>query len=147
MNDIYVGVAYSFGLFGALILIYMLERHLLHTYYVFSILAGGILILSLISIFAIIPTDFPRFIIAISMPGFFLVILILYLYVAVKSSGDPRKRALGIVGGLFVMMIGFILGSGLIGGILDPSGLYEFRILTEPFILITGSAIFTFSQR
>lgn len=147
LNDIFVGVAYSFGILGAIFLLYVLEKYLLHTRYIFSVLAIGLLSLSIISTLAIIPTEVPRLVIAIMMPGFFLIILLLYLYVAFKSSGEPRRRSWGIVAGLCVMMVGFLLGSGIMGGIVDPFGLYEFRILVEPFILIAGGAIFTFSQR
>ena len=73
--------------------------------------------------------------------------MLLYLYVAIKSAGDARKKSVGIVLGLLVMMLGFLLGSSLIGTLLDPAGLYTIRILIEPFIVIVGSAIFTFSQR
>ncbi|MHA1266316.1 MAG: hypothetical protein ACTSRS_13870 [Candidatus Helarchaeota archaeon] len=147
INDIYVGAAYSFGILGALFLVYVLERHLLHTYYIFSAAAVGLLGLSILSTISLIATEVPRLVIMVMMPVFFLIILFLYLYVAMKASGDPQKRALGIVLGLLIMMIGFLIGSGVVGGALDPLGLYEFRILIEPLILIIGSAIFTLSQR
>jgi hypothetical protein len=147
MSTIYVGIAYAFGILGAIWLIVMIERYLLHTKYIFTIISIIIFGLSIISIFAIISTDLLTTIIAFSLPVFFGIVVILYLYVAINSTGDVRKRSLGVVLGLLIMMLGFILGSSLMGGILDPIGLYIPRILIEPFVVIVGSAVFTFSQR
>ena len=147
LNTIYVGIAYSFGIFGALWLILMLERFLLHTRYIFTVVAIIMLILSVLSIFIMALNQILQVAIAITLPAFFLIVLFLYLYVAVKSSGEARKRSLGIITGLFIMMVGFLFGSSLVGAFLDPLGLYVARILIEPFIVIAGSAVFTFSQR
>jgi hypothetical protein len=147
LNTIYVGIAYSFGIFGALWLILMLERYLLHTWYIFTTLALIMFILSIASIFSIIINQILQFVIAIALPAFFVIVVFLYLYVAIKSSGEARKRSLGIIFGLVIMMIGFLFGSSIIGNYLDPLGLYVVRILIEPFIVIAGSAVFTFSQR
>ncbi len=147
LNEIYVGIGYSAGILGALCLLIMIERYLIRTRYIFSILAIGIFILSVISIFPLIPTDIPQTIITVVFPVFFGVILLLYLYVVFKSAGEARKKAIGIVLGLLVMIVGFLFGSALIGDFIDPAGLYIIRILIEPFVVILGSAIFTLSQR
>ncbi|MHA1651845.1 MAG: hypothetical protein ACTSYB_16760 [Candidatus Helarchaeota archaeon] len=148
LNTIYVGIAYSLGILGTLWLFYSIERYLVHTKYIFTMLGIGILILSVVSILAIIPTEIPQLVMTIALPVFIAIIIFLYLYVAVKSSGEPRKRALGIVAGLLVMVVGFLFGSKLLGSALEAIGIiYEVRILIEPFIIIIGSAIFTFSQR
>jgi hypothetical protein len=148
LNTLYVGIAYSFGIIGILFLFYIIERHLIHSHYIFTIIAIGILILSVISILSIIPTEIPQLIMIVSLPAFFVIVIILYLYVAIKSSGEPRKRALGIMAGILVMMLGTLFNSQLIGGALEAVGFpFEVRILIEPFIVIIGGAIFTFSQR
>ena len=147
LNTIYVGIAYAFGIFGALWLIIMLERYLLHTRFVFTIFASIMFILSILSIFSTVINQLLQFLITIALPGFFLIVVLLYLYVAIKSPGDARRRSLGIIFGLVIMMIGFLFGSSVIGNYFDPLGLYVFRILIEPFIVIAGSAVFTFSQR
>lgn len=147
MNTIYVGTAYSFGIFGALMLILMLERFLLHTKYIFTIIAIAMLSLSVLSIFIATLNQLIQLAIAITLPAFFVIILLLYLYVAIKSPGEARKRSLGIIAGLLIMMVGLILGSQIAGNIFDPLGLYVVRILIEPFVVIAGSAVFTFSQR
>ncbi|NVM30944.1 MAG: hypothetical protein HWN65_19035 [Candidatus Helarchaeota archaeon] len=148
LNTIYVGLAYSFGILGAICLFIIIERYLVHTKYGFTILGIVVLIMSLLSTFSIIVTEVPQTIITIVFPLFFAIIVLLYVYVAIKAMGEPRRRALGIVLGLLVMMLGFLLGSSLIGNLLDPiGGFYEIRILIEPFVIIIGSAIFTFSQR
>jgi hypothetical protein len=147
LNTIYVGIAYSFGIFGALMLILMLERFLLHTWYIFTVIAIIMFSLSVLSIFIMALNKFLQLAIAITMPAFFLIIILLYLYVAIKSPGEARKRSLGIIAGLLIMMVGFVLGSEIGGTFFDPLGLYVARILIEPFVVIAGSAVFTFSQR
>jgi len=147
LNTVYVGIAYSFGIFGALWLVLMLERFLLHTKYIFSILAIIMFILSVLSIFIMALNTIIQFAITITLPAFFLLVVLLYLYIAVKSAGEARKRSLGIIAGLVIMMVGFLFGSSVIGAYLDPLGLYVVRTLIEPFIIIAGSAVFTFSQR
>ncbi len=147
LNNVYVGIAYSLGILGAFFIIYLLERFFIHSKFIFTVLAIMILIVSIISIFSLIPSNIPQLIVTIALPGFFLVILLLYLYVAIKSPGDARRRALGIVAGILIIMIGLLFGSSLMGNILDPLGLYTIRILVEPFIVIAGGAVFTLSQR
>ena len=147
LNTVYVGIAYSFGIFGALWLILMLERFLLHTRYIFTVIGIIMLILSLLSIFIMALNAVIQFAITITLPAFFLLVVLLYLYITVKSAGEARKRSLGIIIGLVIMMVGFLFGSSVIGAYLDPIGLYVARILIEPFIVIAGSAVFTFSQR
>lgn len=148
LNMIYVGIAYTFGLFGALWIFFMVERYLVRTRYIFTAITIGILGLSIISILGIVPTDIPQLIMTVALPGFIALIILLYVYVAIKTPGDARNRALGIVVGLLIMVIGFLLGSKLFGGALESLGmLYEVRILIEPFIVIAGAAIFAFSQR
>jgi len=147
LNDIYVGLAYTCGVLGALWLFYSIERYLVHSRYVFTILGMITLGIAIISLLQVIPTQIPRMIIFVAVPVFFGVIGLLYLYVAIKASGELRRRALGILTGLLVIMVGFLFGSSIFGNILDPAGLYVFRILTEPFLVMIGSAIFTFAQR
>ncbi len=148
LNNIYVGMAYSFGIIGAICIFYMIERYLVHTRYIFTIIGIAILGLSIISTLSLIPTEIPQLIMALALPAFFVLIVLLYLYVAIKSPGEARKRAFGIIIGILVIMVGILLGSKLIGGTLEAIGfLYEIRILIEPFIVIAGGAIFTFSQR
>jgi len=117
---------------GALWLIIMLERYLLHTQFIFSILASMMFVLSIISIFSTIINQLIQFLIAIALPGFFIIIGLLYLYVAIKSSCGARQRSLGIIFGLVIMMIGFLFGSSLIGNYFNSLELYEIRILIEP---------------
>lgn len=123
------------------------RKYILNTWYIFTVLALSIFILSIISIFSVNMDQILQFAVVIALPAFFLVILFLYLIVAIKSPGEARKRALGITIGLSIMMIGPLFGSSFIGVYLDPLGLYAVRILFEPFIVIAGSSIFTFSQR
>ncbi|HUX98005.1 MAG TPA: hypothetical protein VMV49_00495 [Candidatus Deferrimicrobium sp.] len=148
LNNIYVGIAYTCGIVGVLCLFYMIEKHLIHTRYIFTCVAVGIVIVSIISILSIIPTQIPQLIMLVSLPVFFGIVIFLYLYVAIKSPGEPRRRALGIMAGILVIMFGTLFNSQLIGGALESVGLpFEIRILIEPFIVIIGGAIFTFSQR
>jgi len=46
LNNIYVGMAYSFGIIGAICIFYMIERYLVHTRYIFTIIGIAILGLS-----------------------------------------------------------------------------------------------------
>ncbi|MDD1776523.1 MAG: hypothetical protein LUQ65_00005, partial [Candidatus Helarchaeota archaeon] len=110
LNTVYVGIAYSFGIFGALWLIVMLERFLLHTRYIFTVIGIIMLILSLLSIFIMALNTIIQFAITITLPAFFLLVVVLYLYIAIKSAGEARKRSLGIIAGLVIMMAGFLFG-------------------------------------
>jgi hypothetical protein len=147
LSEVYVGIAYAGGILGALWLFYSIERYLIKTRYVFTVIGIVIFALSIISITQIIPTTIPQTIIFIALPIFFALIFIMYLYVVIKTTGGARRRSTGILIGILFFMIGFLFGSSLFGNILDPIGLYTFRILIEPIILMVGGAIFTLSQR
>lgn len=148
LNDLFIGLAYVIVIAGFLLLQIMVERHLLHTRFVFTILCSVIFVLAVLSAIQIIPTDIPRFIVMIAFPGLVFIVGGLYVYVAIKSTGDVRKRAIGIIIGLLTIGVGILLESSLLGDILDLiPNMFALRILISPFIIMVGAAIFSISQR
>ena len=90
-----------------LILILVLERYIVKTKYIFTIICAIGTLLT-----AVLPQNVVMIVIAINSAIVLIVILSIYLYVGKKSQGAPRVKALKSAISIFILVVGiFIEGS------------------------------------
>jgi len=97
-----------------LILILVLERYIVKTKYIFTIICAiGIVLV------VVLQEDLARIVIAIIPTMVMIVILSIYLFVAKKSQGPPRVKAIKSAISIFTLVVGIFIegsfGSALLG--------------------------------
>ncbi len=124
---------------GVFILYFVLERFVIKTKYLFSAMTLILLTLSIINYF------FPQNQFPLQIPFFIAVVLgfpIIYLNVAIKSSGDVRRNALILAVGMVLFEFGMAFSipnaQALLWSAFMPALLYEFL---GPILQIIGTIV------
>ncbi len=146
--NLFVNIAYSFGMIGFISLIWGLEKAKYETRYFFMIgLAITILtiagvILNLLNILVI--REFVLIVIYIGTPiaGFFIVIL--YIQLIRMSTGTIRKKSIYSLVGFLVMVVGITMDSQFFLAI-EAVPLW-FKMDVVPIVCIVGYLIFAINQ-
>jgi hypothetical protein len=145
--DFFVVIGYFFACIGLTSMIFVVERYLItKTRHVFTILGVVMSVLYFLAIIGILQQDFVLYLSYISSPLLTVVMVILYLYLAVKGASELRRKALMIL--LSIALIGvaaIVDGETMIinaGTVIHPEGLLDVYYCLAPFILMIGIIIF-----
>ncbi|MFX0133065.1 MAG: hypothetical protein ACFFDN_05405 [Candidatus Hodarchaeota archaeon] len=157
---LYTGIAYCFGILSVICFSYAHEKTTLPTRLILTYIWTGVLILCILSIFYIISLNLTRIIVTSSVLVFFIIFLFYYIYIAIKSpekhtpfgglqsAGELRNRAIFIVVGYVIFLVGIGIDSRFGNIFLASIGFpYAVQLSITPLIILTGGAVFTFSQR
>jgi hypothetical protein len=132
----------ALGTAGVLLILFVLERYFVKTYYLLSIFQFYALIF--IMIFPAYPNlgyD-ARLISYIALPTGALGLLVIYFYMIRRDEGSARMKSLGAFLGIFLIFIGYALDT-MIGAILFP--FTEISIL-ETILMMSGAILISFSK-
>ncbi len=139
-SEFYMILGFITGILGLICWIFVLETYLVKTKKVFSILTIASFVISLIALFGLTDRPTALNIIYILLPGVVLTIIILYIYLIIKSTGIVRKKAIGLLIGIIVFVIGHMMDyskSPLSFGVTE---------IISPLLSIVGIVIFTTTQ-
>jgi hypothetical protein len=124
---------------GVFILYLVLERYIINTKFIFSAMTLILLTLSIMNYF-FVQNQFPW-----QIPFFIAVVLgfpIIYLNMAIKSSGDIRRNAITLALGMVLFELGMALSipnaQALLWSAIMPTVVYEFL---APILQIIGTII------
>ncbi|MHA1293949.1 MAG: hypothetical protein ACTSQJ_14940 [Promethearchaeota archaeon] len=141
-NDIVWRLSTGFGTIGLIILMYELEYYIMEkkTKFIFTL----IMIITLIPalLFGIAGKDKITWIRIVLYIGNFLVIVIplFYLYLAIKTSGETRRRAIGATIGMLLFFAGIVfnssIGKSLFESAMGIQGIYLTYFLFGSFLII-----------
>nr|MDO8108929.1 hypothetical protein [Candidatus Sigynarchaeota archaeon] len=148
--DFFVVCGYFFSSLAFMCIIIVIEKYLItKTHHLFSILACAMVVLyslCLLGIFGIDSQDLALTLSYVSSPVLTAVIVIMYIYLAVKGTADLRKKALLILFGIALIGIGAIIDGEKI--VINAVGWFSSIIQLDmfysiaPMIMIVGVLIF-----
>jgi hypothetical protein len=140
--DFYTLLGYISGTSALIFWIYVLEKYLVKkTKKIFTLITLVSFSFSILALFNIIDRSIALNLQYILLPFAIAVILILYLYLIKKTTGTVRKKAVGILIGLALVLIGQVMD-----GETFISALPTFPLLVAPIIMIGGIITFIGSQ-
>ncbi len=132
---------YIFLIIGFLNLIYILEKNVIQkSRFIISIIIVVFFGINIVMLF------FPGFLGLVRILNYIIsysevfLLLLIYIYVMIKTTGTPRKKAIITFVGLLLMMIGAILDSEA----LLTSGIVSYAY--DPILTAIGASLFAYVQ-
>ncbi|MHA1310122.1 MAG: hypothetical protein ACTSQO_04255 [Candidatus Helarchaeota archaeon] len=139
-------LATLFGLMGLTIMTFVIEFYILEkkTKFIFSIIGVITIIISVVG-----GSEIGRIAILYGPVAMGFIIIILYSYIAIKSSGYVRKRSLQALIGILLFYSGITIDSNIISGFLNWMFGVETMLIRAiaAVILIIGVVIFGLSYK
>lgn len=110
LQDIFWRIAATVGLVGFTILIFVIERYILEnkSKFIFTVIGIITIVISVVG-----GPEIGRIAISYGTATMGIILIILYSYLSIKSSGYVRKRSLEALFGILLLYIGIILDSNL----------------------------------
>ena len=143
--DFFTTLGYITQALSLISILYILETHVVKsTKKIFLMITMIAFFISLISLIGVVSRDFALTMLFILLPFSGGVILILYLYVIIKSTGALRKSAIGLFIGSLMMYAAQIMDSEMFLGL--TYSIIPLILEITAVIMIFGVIIFTFSQ-
>ena len=140
--DFYTTLGYILAISGMLCWLYMLETYLIKkTKRMFFLIMLIGFVVALISLLGQASRYFALQIIYIIAPFAIAVILFLYLFIIVKTTGTIRKKAIWVLVGLIFLTIGYLMDSEMFVG-----NFPWVPLEVAPILMIVGTLIFLTSQ-
>ncbi len=142
LYDFYTLLGYISGTAALIFWIYVLETYLVKkTKKIFTVITLISFSFSILALFGIIDRSIALNIQYVLLPFAIAVILILYLYLIKKTTGDIRKKVVGILIGLALVLIGQVMD-----GETFITALPTVPLLIPPIIMICGIITFIATQ-
>jgi len=140
--DFYTNLGYISGIAGLIYWLYVLESYLVKkTKRFFTIISVIVFSISIIALFGVVSRDFALDIQFILLPVALVVIVILYVYLIIKTTGTVRVKSSWVLVGLALIAVAQVMdGQDFI------SALPEFPLIIAPLIMLAGVMIFIISQ-
>jgi hypothetical protein len=140
----YLILGYLSGTFGMIIIIIIMETYLLKSKKIFTGITI-VLFCIILATFLLFPTEEGRSL-ALTMTYILLPIVVLtisvsYLYLAIKSSGSSRKKAIGALVSIVLIIVGHVLNTTFYNSVFPDTPL-----IIGPIIMIGGIILFVTSQ-
>jgi hypothetical protein len=143
--DFFTTLGYITQALALISILYVLETHIVKsTKKIFLIITIIAFFISVIALVGVISREFALTMLFILLPFSSGVILILYIYVIIKSTGTLRKSAIGLFFGSLMMYAAQIMDSEMFIGLAYP--IIPLILEITAVIMIFGVIIFTFSQ-
>lgn len=143
--DFFTTLGYITQNLSMISILYVLETHIVKsTKKIFLIITIIVFVISLITLIGVVSREIALTIGFILLPFSGGAILILYLYVSIKSTGALRKSAIGLFLGSLMMYTAHIMDSEMFIGLTYP--IIPLILEITAVIMIFGVIIFTFSQ-
>ncbi len=140
--DLYTILGYISGNIGLIFWLYIVENYLIRkTKSIFTIVSIIPTSFSFLALFGLVEREIALSIQFLLLPLAILVILILYIYLIKKTSGTVRKKFIGILTGLFLIMVGQVLD-----GETFITAFPDFPLIVAPIIMILGVLTFIGTQ-
>lgn len=140
--DLYTSLGYIFGIIGILFWLAVVETYMIpQTKRVFTIITIGAFIIVLITLFSPTSRYFALTMIYILLPFSVGAIILLYIYIIIKSTGSVRKRAIWLFVGLVFIAIGYMMDSEAFVGAVPG-----FPLEISPLLMIIGTLTFIITQ-
>ena len=140
-------VAYAVGTGSLTPILYVLEKDMVPTKGVFTIIGISICGFAVVSLFGLIPKEVAQYVIYAGLLAIIFVILGLYVYVIQKTEGSMRNRAIWVLIGLIVLIVGMALEMAIADALTPGGGLVgHIRIVIAAALMGVGAIIFTWSQ-
>jgi len=136
----YLMIGYLMGTLGVIVIIFILETYLLKTKKILTLISVILFVIILISIMAL-AREFALIMIYILLPSSLIAGLSSYVYLIFKSTGSSRKKALGALLGLILILIGHFVNTTIFTTFVP-----NFPQLLSPIILSIGILVFGTSQ-
>jgi hypothetical protein len=142
LYDFYTILGYMSGIIGLIFWLYIVETYLIRkTKKIFTIISIIPFSFSFLALFGLIDRDIALDIQFLLLPLAVLVILILYIYLIKKTTGTVRKKFIGILTGLVLMIVSQVMdGEDFI------TALPDFPLFVAPLLNIMGAIIFLVTQ-
>ncbi|MGV9173147.1 MAG: hypothetical protein ACOC44_14840 [Promethearchaeia archaeon] len=138
----YTNLGYISALIGIIFWLYILETYMItgtkKIFLILTLIAFGF---ALISLAGAANRYFALTIIFILLPVSITAIFLLYIYIIIKGTGSVRKKAMWLLGGLILFVIGYMMDSELF-----ISNFSEVPLVIPPVIMIVGILVFLYSQ-
>ncbi|MHA1294895.1 MAG: hypothetical protein ACTSQJ_19850 [Promethearchaeota archaeon] len=140
--DFYTTLGYISGISGMIFWLYIVETYLVKkTKRIFTIICSISLSISIIALFGAVSRDLALDIQFILLPFALAVIVLLYIYMIVKTTGTVRVKAIWVLVGLALIAVAQVLdGQDFI------SAFPNFPLIITPLIMMAGILIFMISQ-
>lgn len=140
--DFYTNLGYIMGIIGLISWLYIVETYMIKkTKRIFSIFAIIVFMISIIALLGPLSREFALQLIYILMPVAIGAITLLYGYIIVKTMGTIRKKALWLLIGLLIVIVGHFMDSQFF-----IEAFTGFPLEIAPSIMIVGEIIFLASQ-
>ncbi|MGQ4876024.1 MAG: hypothetical protein ACP6IY_18315 [Promethearchaeia archaeon] len=140
--DFYTTFGYISGISGMIFWLYIIETYLVKkTKKIFTIICSISLSISSIALFGVVSRNFALDIQFLLLPFALAVIVLLYIYMIVKTTGTVRVKAIWVLVGLALIAVAQVLdGQDFI------SAYPNFPLIIAPLIMMAGILIFMISQ-
>ena len=139
--EFFTQIAYITGVLGIICILYILETYMIQkTKRIFFIITVIAFIITLISLAGLTDRYIALYMLYIILPFSIAIVLILYIYLILKTTGVLRQKAIGLFIGLILIEIGYSLDTEFF--------LSNFTIPLEiaPLCMIGGIIIFMIAQ-
>jgi hypothetical protein len=140
--DLYTIIGYITGIFGLLYWLYITETRMVKkTKNIFTIILLVVFIIAIIALFGLADRYLALDLIFLLGPASAGIIIVLYIYLGFKAPGSVRKKILGVLLGLFLM-----LGAQILDSEFFISAFPSFPLEIAPIIMMAGIFFFVITQ-
>ncbi|MGQ4873730.1 MAG: hypothetical protein ACP6IY_06595 [Promethearchaeia archaeon] len=140
--DLYTSLGYVVGTIGLIFWLYVLETQMIKsTKGIFVAISIVMFAVAVIGLTGIIERELALNIINITTPFSISVVFFMYMYIAVKGTGEVRKKAIWLIVGLLLIMLGHAMDSEFWAG-----NFPDFPYEIPPIVMLIGLLIFLITQ-